>query len=273
MTLLQALVLGIVQGLTEFIPVSSSAHLVLVPAFAGWDINPGVRFAFDVLVQLGTLLAVIAYFWSDLVAIVRDVLVGLARRKPFELPMARLGWLVVLATLPVVALGLFIKDAVEAAFGSPMATAVFLLVTAALLALGERFSRRTRPLDALNWVDALVIGFGQVVSTFPGISRSGATISAGLFRGLERPAAARFSFLMSIPAMLGASVLAVGDLLKVPNFTSYLAPIFMGFVAAAIVGYLSIRWLIGYLAHRSLYVFAAYCAVVGVVSLVLLAGK
>jgi undecaprenyl-diphosphatase len=260
MSILQALLLGVVQGLTEFLPVSSSAHLVLVPWLLGWELPDEIVFAFDVLVQLGTLLAVFAYFWKDLVGIVRGVLVGLAQRRPVGTPEARLGWLVALATLPAV-VGVIFKDEFEAMFSSPVATAVQLLFTAALLVAGERLARGDRPLDQLNWLDALVMGAMQALAIVPGISRSGATLAGGRARGLSRSAAARFSFLMSVPVMLGAGLIALFDLLALPNVAAYLAPIVAGFLAAAVVGYLAIRWFLGYLARRSLYPFAIYCVV------------
>jgi undecaprenyl-diphosphatase len=258
MTILQAFILGIVQGLTEFIPVSSSAHLVLVPWLLNWSLDPEIVFAFDVLVQVGTLVAVFVYFWNDLVGIVRGVLLGLFQRRPLGTPEARLGWLVALATLPAV-VGILFKDFFEAMFSSPVATAVQLLFTAALLVIGERLARGERPLDRLNWLDALLMGAMQALAIIPGISRSGATLAGGRARGLSRPAAARFSFLMSVPVMLGAGVVALGDLLELQNFSQYVLPIAVGFIAAAVVGYLCIRWLIGYLNRHSLYIFAAYC--------------
>lgn len=264
----QALILGIVQGLTEFIPVSSSAHLVLVPWLLGWQFPQDVAFVFDVLVQLGTLVALIVYFWADLLAMARAVLAGLVRRRPFETLAARLGWLVVFATLPAVVLGVALKDFFERLFNSPITTAVELLITAALLVISERLGRRTRGLDSLNWVDALVIGLAQALAITPGISRSGATIAGGLVRGLERPAAARFSFLMSVPVMIGAGVVAGKDLFAIPNFSQYLVPIAIGFVAAAVVGYACIRWLIAFLSRHSLYVFAAYCVAFSLLCLV-----
>ena len=259
MTLLQSIILGIIQGLTEFLPISSSAHLVLVPYLLNWDIPAEEAFVFNVLVQVATLVAVIAYFWQDLITILRAWLVGLRQRKPFEDPSARLGWFLLLATLPAGVIGLAIKDLVELAFASPVAVAFFLLVTAALLVIAERAGKRSRPLAALKWVDALWIGFGQAIAIFPGISRSGATISAGMLRDLERPAAARFAFLMSIPIMLAAGLYAGLDLVQMPNFTALLPVFIPGFIAAAVVGYLSIRWLLGFLVQRSLYGFAIYC--------------
>lgn len=270
MTILQAVILGIVQGLTEFLPVSSSAHLVLVPFLFNWQIPAAQIFPFDVLVQLGTVVAVIAFFWKDLWTIVRAWVSGLIKRQPFADPQSRLGWYLIIATIPAGLAGVLFKDLVEQAFHSPTATALFLLVTAALLALAEWLGKRTRSLEAMNWKDALVMGLMQVVSLLPGVSRSGSTISGGMFRGLDRASAARFSFLMSVPVMLGAGLIGFKDLLDVPNLASFLPVMVIGFVAAAVVGYLSIAWLLRFLIRRSFYGFAIYC--VAFAALTLLVG-
>jgi undecaprenyl-diphosphatase len=267
MTLIQAILLGIIQGLTEFLPISSSAHLVLTPYLLGWELEPNATFIFDVLVQLGTLVAVIAYFWRDLYEIARDFLICLWERKPFRLPKARLGWYLIVATIPAVIAGLLIKEQVEQAFDSPTATAMFLLVTALFLFVAERYGRQTKPLKTISWMDSLVIGIFQAVSLFPGVSRSGATISGGMLRNLDRPSAARFSFLMSVPAMLGAGLLATLDLFDMPNFAAQVPSLLAGFLAALVIGYLSIRWLLGYLTRHSLNVFAVYCVVLSAVVL------
>ena len=250
MTLLQSIILGIVQGLTEFLPVSSSAHLVLVPYLLEWDIPAEQAFVFNVLVQVATLVAVIAYFWKDLIAILRGLAGRPAATQAIREPAARLGWFILLATLPAGVIGLAIKDLVEQAFASPIAIAGFLLVTAGLLVIAERAGKRNRALEALNWIDALWIGFGQAIAIFPGVSRSGATITAGMTRDLQRPAAARFAFLMSIPIMLAAGLLAALDLLEIPDFAQLLPVFIPGFIAATITGYLSIRWLLGFLVPR-----------------------
>ncbi len=145
----------------------------------------------------------------------------------------------------------------------------FLLVTAALLTVGEYFGKRTRSLEQITWLDALVIGLFQAISIFPGISRSGSTISGGMLKSLDRPSAARFSFLMSIPIMLAAGVLALKDLTQVSGFASQVPTLLIGFITAAVVGYFAIRWLLGYLSHRSLYVFAIYCLIVGSLTILL----
>lgn len=267
MTIIQSLILGIVQGLTEFLPVSSSAHLVLVPFILNWTLDPTKAFIFDVLVQLGTLVAVIAYFWKDLLAIFKAVIAGIKSKKPLEEADSRLGWFIVLATIPAGLGGLLLKSKVEAAFSNPVMTAILLFVTAIMLTLAEIFTRKERNLESVTWLDALVIGFSQLLAIFPGISRSGATISGGLHRGLKREAAARFAFLMSIPIMLAAGLLSVLDLVKVPNLGSFLPVLIVGFLAAMVVGYLSIRWLLNFLKSRSMLPFAIYCALVSVLTI------
>ncbi len=264
MTLLQSILLGIIQGITEFLPISSSAHLVITPYLLGWNIPAQDGFIFDVLVQLGTLLAVIIYFRKDLWKIIVAVINGLIHRTPFTDPMSRLGWLLVLATIPAVIAGVLFKDLVKQAFGSPPAAAIFLLGTGLFLVIAEWVGKRTRQLDSVTWLDALIIGLFQAISLLPGISRSGSTISGGMIRNLDRPAAARFSFLMSVPVMIGAGALEVIDLFKSPNLSTQLPSVMAGVVIAAIVGYLSIRWLLSFLVKRPLYLFAIYCAVVSI---------
>ncbi len=267
MTVLQATLLGIVQGLTEFLPISSSAHLVLVPWLLGWHFNPAAAFVFDVLVQWGTLLAVVAYFWKDLVDLVRAALSGLWRRRPFDDPMARLAWLIALASVPAAVAGVVLKRLVEDAFQNPTAVSAFLLVTAAFLVTGERLGRKTRDLPSLGVMDAVWIGLAQAIALFPGVSRSGSTIAAGLGRGLRRTEAARFSFLMAVPVMFGAGLIALKDLASTSNARAEIVPLIAGFAAAAVVGYLAIRWLLGFLGRRPLLVFAVYCTVVGLAGL------
>ena len=271
MTVIQAIILGIVQGLTEFLPVSSSAHLVLVPYLAGWNLDQGFAFVFDGLVQLGTLAAVIYYFRKDLWQIIKAWIHGIKIRQPFTGENSRMGWYLILATIPAGIAGLLLKNKVEAAFASPVLTAVFLFVTAILLTSAELFHRQVerskqgRLLSGFNTTDALLIGLFQALSIFPGISRSGATISGGIFRKFDRQGAARFAFLMSVPIMLAAGILGVKDLLDVPNVGQMAGLVLIGFLLAGVVGYLVIRWFIGYLRGKSLLPFAAYCAILALV--------
>ncbi len=259
MTLLRAIVLGLLQGATEFIPVSSSGHLVLVPWLLGWE-EPGLTF--DTVLHLGTLLAVLAYFWRDWWRLITAWLRGLARWR-WDDPDARLAWLLVVGTIPAAVLGFLLEDFFESLFGQPAWVAVFLLVTAAVLALSEWLGRRQRQIDALRWPDALLIGLGQAAAIAPGISRSGATMAAGLFRGLERPAAARFSFLLATPVILGAGAFKLLDLFTLPGPLAQAPVLLAGFLAAAISGYLCIWGLLRYLQRGSLYPFAIYCALAG----------
>ncbi|HLE14265.1 MAG TPA: undecaprenyl-diphosphatase UppP [Anaerolineales bacterium] len=268
MNVFQSILLGIVQGLTEFIPVSSSGHLVLVPYLFGWKIPPDQAFVFDVLVQVATLVGVFAFFWRDITAIIKAMFAGALQRQPFGEPMARLGWYVVLATIPAGLVGFLIKDTIEAFFNSPIYTALFLLFTAFLLIIAERVGKRSRNLDSMTWKDALLIGFFQVLALFPGVSRSGATISGAMRQDFERPAGARFSFIMSIPIMFAAGFLSLSDLKKFPDFTQLLPVFIPGFITAGIVGYLVIGWLLNFLSRYPLYYFAAYCVALSILTFV-----
>lgn len=268
MTFVQAVILGVVQGLTEFIPVSSSGHLVLVPHFLGWEFSRSQAFIFDVLVQWGTLFAVFIYFWKDLTAIAAAFVRGIIAGKPFAEPDAKMGWYLIVATVPAVVAGLLGKDMIEHAFASPKMTGVFLLGTAMLLVVAETVGHRNRSMEQITWKDSLWIGFSQVLALLPGISRSGATIAGGMTRHLDRSSAARFSFLMSVPVMLGAGVLAFKDLAELPTAGDFLLPLLVGFLAALVSGYIAIRWLIAYLSKHSLYVFAVYCTILGLIVII-----
>ncbi len=270
MTILQSIILGIIQGLTEFIPVSSSGHLVLVPNLLGWEIAPGAAFIFDVMVQVATLIAVFAYFWTDIVSITKITIHDLRQKQPIAHTESKLAWLLLVATIPASLFGLIFNGTFAKAFGSPLITSIFLIVTAGLLVAAEKIGQRSRTLSEINWVDAIWIGIAQILALFPGISRSGATITAGMTKDLDRPSAARFSFLMSIPIMIAAGIFASFKLTQIPNFVDLLPTFAAGFIAAAVTGYLSIRWLLKFLSHHSLYVFAIYCAVFGVINLIVI---
>jgi undecaprenyl-diphosphatase len=269
MTIIQSIILGIIQGITEFLPISSSGHLVLTPFVFGWQIPSEYSWVFNVLIQVGTLVAVIIYFWRDLLNIALAFLEGLQRRQPFATMQSRMGWYLILATIPAMFLGLVLKDAVEAAFDSPRVTAAFLLLTAILLLVAERAGKRQNELANLTWKDALIIGCFQVLALFPGVSRSGATITGGMLRNLDRLAAARFSFLMSVPVMLGAGLLATIDLFQVPDLETLLPTLAIGFLTSVVVGFFSIHWLLRFLGRRPLYIFSVYCALIGLVLLAL----
>ena len=264
MDILQAIILGLLQGATEFIPVSSSGHLVLVPWLFGWD-SPGL--VFDTVVHGGPLVAVLAYFWRDWLALIRAWVQGL-RHWDWHDPLARLAWMILLGSIPAAVIGFLLEDFFESLFGEPVWVSVFLLVTAGLLALSERLGERRKGADDLRWYDALIIGIGQAAAIAPGISRSGATIATGLFRGLRRPDAARFSFLLATPIIFGAGLFKLLDLLTMSNPLAQVPALAAGFVTAAIVGYLCIWGLLRYLQRGNLYPFAIYCACLGLFCLV-----
>lgn len=272
MTLIEAIILGIVQGATEYLPVSSSGHLVLVPMLFGFEKAP---FAFDILIQLGTLVGVVAYYFTDLMKVARDMVQGVVARQPFGTPAARFGWLVGVATVPAAVIGIALKDVFEEAFGSARATSGFLLVTAALLVTGELVAKRVaakrmpRTDDELRVSDAFIVGFAQALALFPGVSRSGSTIAFGMIVGLSREGAAKLSFVMSIPVMLGAGLLAVKDLVEDPSmFDSLLVPTLVGFTVSAVTGYIVIKWFLAFVKGKSLAWFAGYCVIVGTLGLV-----
>jgi undecaprenyl-diphosphatase len=263
MTILQSIILGILQGLTEFLPISSSGHLVILPYLLGWDLPADQAFAFDVLVQLGTLAAVIIYFRKEITDIFKGLGSDIKTKKLGSTPESRIGWFLVLATIPAGIAGLLIKDMVEQAFGNPNATAFFLFGTALLLILAELIGKKERDLSGMKWVDALWIGIFQVLSLFPGLSRSGACMAGGMTRNFERKSAGRFSFLMSIPVMLAAGLLSVLDLFDIPNLGNFLPVLLIGFVVAGVVGYFTIAWMLNFVQNHSLFVFAGYCLFLG----------
>ncbi len=268
MTLLQAIILGIIQGATEFIPVSSSGHLVLAPYLFGWHITPKEAFIFDVLIQVATLTAVIVYFREDLFQILRASVYGIKEGKPFNNYQSKLGWLLLLSTIPASVAALLFKNVFESAFSNPKAASIFLFGTALLLFMAELIKFRSRSLTDISWKDALWIGFFQIFALFPGISRSGSTISGGMFRRLNRESAARFSFLMSVPIMIASGFLALYDLMQVPDLIRRIPVYLAGFATAALVGYFAIRWLLSYLSTKSLLPFAVYCVVMGTMVLI-----
>jgi len=267
--LIKALVLGILQGATEFLPVSSSGHLVLVPWWLGWDDPPLV---FDVVVHLGTLVAVLAYFWRDWLTLLRAGWTALKTRStqtdpPQELD-ARLLLLLIAASIPAALAGLLLESSFES-ISTPPVVAALLLVTAALLVFSERHVTSNRTLDSLRLRDALTIGAAQALAILPGVSRSGSTISAGIVQGLPRTSAARFSFLLATPIILGAGGKQALDLIlgNEPLADGMALALLVGFLSAAIVGYACISFLMRLLQRRRLYGFAIYCAVFGTLSL------
>ena len=268
MTWYEAVILGALQGATEFLPISSSGHLVLFPWLFGWEIDPEVLFPFTVVVHWGTLLAVIAAFWGDLVRLASAAFQSIRTRNLFGSVDAKLAWLLLLATIPAALAGLLFEDLIRGAFAQPQVVAVLLVLNGGLLMTGEWFrSRRDSAsrLSELRAPDAVVIGLFQMLALLPGISRSGSTIVGGLSRGFGRLESARFALLLAVPIMFGAGIAAIGDFSTISSDGAQ--ELALGFIAAAMVGFAAIRWLLRFLSHGSLRGFAAYCALVGLLVL------
>jgi undecaprenyl-diphosphatase len=267
MTFFQSFILGIVQGLTEFIPVSSTAHLLIGQVLLGIPSSDRI-FSFNVIIQLGTVLALLLFFWKDIWTIARAFLLGVFHKKPFETHEAVIGWLVIIATIPALIVGFLLKDFMDTLFHNPILIAgVRLLMTATLLALVEYHARHERPLESASWMDAMVVGVFQILAIFPGASRSGSTIAGAVLRGFNRPAAARLAFLMSAPILIAAGAYESLNVIQMEGTVAFLPFLVVGFITAAIVGWFSIKWLLGFLGKHSLYIFASYCAIVGFICL------
>ena len=256
---IHAIILGLVQGATEFIPVSSSGHLVLVPWLFGWP-NPSL--AFYTVLHLGTLMAVLSVFWRDLLSLAGAWWKSVTKQQ-LDAAEARVAWWIAMGTIPAALMGILWEGQFEALFHSPLHAATLLLITGVWLALAERHGRREREPAELDGKESLLIGLAQGCAIAPGISRSGATIGAGMLLGLRREAATRYSFLLAAPIIFGAGLLQVKRLLELPDLGPSVAPLLLGFAAALASGYACIRFLLSYVKERSLVVFAAYCWVVG----------
>jgi len=270
--LFKAFVLGLVQGASEFLPVSSSGHLVIVPWLFGWSSS---SLLFDAVVHLGTLLSIVAVFGRDFVAIILATLRSIRVRSLADLN-ARLGWFILAGSVPAAVTGLLFKDSLERLYHTPQAAAGFLALTALLLAGSEWISRNAGQrmfLAAMSLRQSFLIGLAQAVALAPGVSRSGVTIAAGLAQGLRREAATRYSFLLGAPAFLGAGLLQGADMLvsDPAAVRAELPALMLGFVTSAVCGYAAIRLLLAYVRRNSLYPFSIYCLLVSLAVLTLFA--
>lgn len=269
MVLLQAIILGIVQGLTEYIPISSSAHLIIVPWLFGWTDPALTSLSFDVALHMGTLLAVIVYFAADWVRLISAGISSLVERKIADNPYRRLAWLIIIGTIPGGIAGMLEESNIDALFHQPGVpiTAIAMIVMAIIIALlgtflffADRYASHNRTMKEITLKDTLIIGFSQALAIFPGVSRSGSTITAGLAAGLERADAARFSFLLSAPIIAGAGLKSLYDVLTnaSPLASQDLLLFFAGFVAAAISGFLCIHVLLKFLQRNTTLPFVYY---------------
>ena len=269
MNIIHAIVLGLVQGLTEFIPISSTAHLLIVPKLLGWG-DPGA--AASAVIQFGTLLAAIIYFFHDIVRLTGGFFRGLMTRRILADVDSREAWLVIIGTLPIVILGLAFKKHIESTFRGLWIVTTMVIIVAVLLLLAEVYAKRSqlKQFDQLTVADGVAIGIGQCLALIPGSSRSGSTIMTALFRRVDRPTAARYSFLLSIPAVGGAGML---ELIKERHHLAQLGwtSILIAIAVAFISGYASIWFLINYLKRHTTYVFIYYRFALGALMIALLA--
>ncbi|HWD05167.1 MAG TPA: undecaprenyl-diphosphate phosphatase [Amycolatopsis sp.] len=255
----EALVLGLVQGLTEFLPISSSAHLRIVAALVGWD-DPGA--AFTAVTQIGTELAVILYFGKKIGRILRAWFFSLYRPGLRRHPDARLGWLIIVGSIPIVVLGLLLQDAIDETFRDLRITATTLIVFGVILLIADRVGRQNRTLDDLTVPHGLGYGFAQALALIPGVSRSGGTTSAGLLMGYTRADAAEYSFLLALPAVFGSGLYKLTDIGKNGESAQW-GPTILATLVAFGVGYLVIAWLMAYIKRRSFVPFVVYRIVLG----------
>ena len=268
MTITEAIVLGLVQGLTEFIPISSTAHLLIVPSVLGWG-DPGA--AVSAVIQFGTLLAAIIYFFRDIVRLIAGFFRGLITRRPLADVDSREAWLVVIGTIPIVVLGLLFKKHIESTFRGLWIVTTMVIFVAILMQIAEWYAKRKqlRGFDDMTVADGVAIGLGQCLALIPGSSRSGSTIMTAIFRGIDRPTAARYSFLLSIPAVGGAGML---ELFKERHALAALGwtPIAISIAVAFVSGYASIWFLIRYLRSHTTHVFIYYRYVLGIAMIAML---
>jgi undecaprenyl-diphosphatase len=263
---LQAIVLGIAQGLTEYLPISSTAHLRIVPAFMGWE-DPGA--AFTAVTQLGTMAAVLLYFRADLWRIARMWVVSLRRPELRSQLDARMGWYIVLGTIPIGIFGFVFADQIESGARDLYLIGTTLIVLGLILLLAERVGTRERSLPDINRRDGIVIGFAQALALVPGVSRSGATITAGLFLGFDRASAARYSFLLSVPAVVLSGLFELREIGDEEG--AGFGPTLLATIAAFVVGYASIAFLLRFLVTHSTLVFVVYRVVLGALTIALTA--
>ncbi len=266
---LQAILLGLLQGLTEFLPVSSTAHMAVASRlFFGKDVGA----AFSAVVQLGPIVAIIAYFWSDLLRYVQGIL---RTKSPMNIPAddldARLGWYTLLGTIPLGIFGVLLESKIDTVFRKPSVMGASLILLALVLLVAERASKRTKSLADMTLRESQVIGWAQVLALVPGASRSGVTITAGLFQGLTRESAARFSFLLSIPAITAAGLYKLIKVLKGTGLGEDIGPYLVGAVVAGLFAYIVIRWFLGYMKEHNTMGFIVYRILLGVVLLGLVA--
>ncbi len=264
---IQAVILGLLQGLTEFLPVSSTAHMAVAPQLLMHMRDPGA--AFSAVVQLGPIIAIIAYFRVDLLRYIHGMMRTKSLANAREDLDARLGWYTLYGTIPLAIFGVLLEKKIDHDFRRLNVIAVSLIVLAMILWVAERVGKRRQTLEDMNLTQSQVIGWSQILALVPGASRSGVTITAGLFQGLDRESAARFSFLLSIPAITAAGVYKLIKVLKTASLASVIGPYILAALVAGVVAYVVVRWFMGYMKEHSTGIFIAYRIALGILLLFL----
>jgi len=261
MHLISAAILGIIQGLTEFLPISSSAHLIVLPWLVGWTPK---GLAFDVALHVGTSISVLVFFWKDWIRLGKETVCGLKEKRPLGNSDRKLAWLLLIATIPAAVAGLAFEETIEQYLRSPLVTVFTLTLFGILLLWAERKSRKDRTLDSLTWSDSIWIGISQAIALIPGVSRSGITMTTALARNCDRNSAARFSFLLSTPVIVGAGLLESYRLIKTMPHSVAVNPamewpvLIVGLIAASITGFFCIRYFLKFIQTNSFTIFAVY---------------
>lgn len=272
MTILQAIILGIVQGLTEFLPISSSGHLLIVPWLFNWHFlldNPELNKTFDVALHLGTFVAVVIYFWREIGRLLNAWVRSMTRRSLAD-PEARLAWFLVVSTIPAAFLGVAFESFIEERLGKPWIIAIMMIVFALVMYTVDHLARLDRDLEALTWTDAILIGIAQAFALCPGVSRSGITMMTGMALRLDRESAARYSFLLSIPVIGGAAAYKGLQVAQDGLPAGTAVPFAVGIAAAALSGFAAIWFLLGYLRRHSFDLFVIYRIAIGIGMLILI---
>lgn len=268
-TTLQALVMGLVQGLTEFLPISSSGHLIIVPALAGWK-DPFIdSLEFSVMLHMGTLLALLVYFWRDWLVLIPAFFMAIRDRSLADDPLRRLAWLLAVTTVPAMIVGVLFNDFIEANVREPGLVAILLVVGAIIIWIADRWGGQDRGMESLTFPEAFGVGAAQALALFPGISRSGISISAARFLGLDRESAARFSFLMSAPIIAGAGAWETLKLIRGQGSVAVeIAPLAVGMLTALVAGLAAIHLLLRWVSHHPLTIFVVYRLVLAAIVVV-----
>lgn len=270
MNWIEAIILGIVQGLTEFLPISSSAHLRVVGEFLPGAADPGA--AFTAITQIGTELAVLLYFWRDITRIITQWCRAIVGKVPHSDPDVRMGWLIIIGSIPIAVLGLLFEDYIDTTFRSLWLVATMLIVFGVILAMADTWGRQIKPITRLSWRDGILYGLAQALALIPGVSRSGGTITMGLALGYTRKAAARYAFLLAVPAVFASGFYKLAQSIAEPdpNAAYGMGETFIATVVAFVIGYAVIAWLMRFITNNSFKIFVWYRILLGVALYILL---